>query len=85
MDFNNQHPSINHVLKRPEGVPAEVCSDLGVRVEHTSMGTSFASFWKPTPDELAALNDGGCVFVAVFGTQPMMQVGVTLKYEQTEN
>jgi hypothetical protein len=35
------------------------------------------SYWRPTPEELKALNEGKCVRVSVIGeTQPMMSVGV---------
>lgn len=68
------HPACNDVLRRPEGTTEEECGDLPIL--RTQQGV--ASFWKPEPIELAALNSGSAVmltFAAV--THPPVLVQVT--------
>lgn len=73
-----QHPSSNKVLVAPPGVPHEQCVSLPItNVVYDGNIPAVWSFWRPSPEELKALNEGKCVRVSVIGeTQPMMSVGV---------
>lgn len=58
-----------HVLEAPKGWDHEAegeCIGLPVRIED---GVSY-SVWKPSDEDLARLNAGGGVVVAVHGGQP---------------
>lgn len=50
------------------------CGDLPVRfgADHEIM-----SFWKPDAEELALLNAGQVIYIALTGVQPPCSVGVT--------
>ena len=52
---------------------ADGCDDLPAMVEQTEQlgGTiTVTSCWKPTEEDLKILNEGGCVCLAVYGSQP---------------
>jgi hypothetical protein len=53
---------------------------LSVRVEDTVRGKEFVSTWKPTLEEIQALQDGGTILLTVGGVQPP----VALHVEPTE-
>jgi hypothetical protein len=59
------------------------CGELSVRIE--PFGTrckSFYSNWKPSPDELTILNNGGVVEIEVVGQgQPPLSVGAVEQYK----
>lgn len=61
-----QHPTNNGVLGAPPGVPIESCNALPV-THHGLALPLVTSFWRPEPEELAALNAGGFVMVALWG------------------
>jgi len=73
-----QHPSNNDVLGAPPGVPIEECGALPItRVEYAGGLPAVVSFWRPSPDELAALNRGDPVFLSIMGrTHAPLYVGV---------
>lgn len=54
-----QHPSSNDVLRAPPGVDIDRCAPLFITRYQFADGTlGVASFWQPTPEELALLNAG---------------------------
>ncbi|MGT2429250.1 hypothetical protein ACU4HD_11980 [Cupriavidus basilensis] len=64
-----QHPSNNAVLSAPAGwdqseLPVSALAITRTAVEGTP---AVVSFWKPTAEELALLNAGGCVGLCVLG------------------
>lgn len=61
-----QHPTNNGVLGAPQGVSIEACNALPV-THHGSTLPMVTSFWRPEPEELAALNAGGFVMVTLWG------------------
>jgi hypothetical protein len=74
-----QHPSNNAVLGAPaewdqQGMP---CSALPITRLEVSGQPTLASFWRPEPEELAALNAGGLVMLMVHSNaHPVVSVGV---------
>lgn len=65
----HQHPSNNGVLGAPPGVPIDECNALPITRIFYSDGTpAVASYWLPTADELALLNQGKAVRLTVLGT-----------------
>ena len=48
------------------------CDDLpAMRTEHEEVGKeTVTSVWKPTPEDLEILNNGGCVCLSIWGGQP---------------
>ncbi len=79
----------NQVLTKPDGWDEEKqgeCGDLHVY----NSGSYIASCWRPTAEELEALNAGGAVVVSLYGqTQPPMQlftaVTETVEVQTDEN
>ena len=71
-----QHPECNAVLGAPPGVPIEQVTALPIaRIRYQDGTDSCISFWKPTPEELAMLNQGYVVSVELLGvTHPPMCV-----------
>jgi len=66
------HPACNDVLRAAPGTEDRV-SDLPIMRGEESV----SSFWKPTPEELAALNANGCMMFEVWGrTHPPIAVAV---------
>ena len=59
-------PGTNVVYRPPEGL--EDCADLHVQRTHTEDGeVLLTSKWRPSLEELAALNRGACVTLTVWG------------------
>lgn len=74
-----QHPSNNFVLGAPVGWDQKElpCSALPVTRMAVEGRPVMVSFWRPTGDELAALNRGGTVALWVYGEgHPPVAVGV---------
>lgn len=70
-----QHPSNNAVFGAPKGWDqAEMpVGALPITITQDSM----VSFWRPTPEELAQLNNGGLVALHVMGrTHPVVALSV---------
>lgn len=62
------------------GAPAGMegtCGRLPIRVDRDEDGVRCLSAWKPTPEELAILTDGGYVVLHVVGWQPPVALTVT--------
>jgi hypothetical protein len=59
-----QHPLCNDILKRPSDMTEEECSDLHILRDKDRI----YSFWKPDPQELAALNKGEPIVFQCLGT-----------------
>lgn len=75
MNFEH-HPSNNMILGAPKGTEDWV-SKLPATMMVQDDGTVIASFWKPTPEELAQLNAGQHVVLYVYGTShPVVAIGV---------
>lgn len=57
------------LLAPPPGTPRGTCGALPVKVvrDKTPFGGSMLSCWKPSPEDLAALNAGAHVVLAVYG------------------
>lgn len=74
------------IVKRIEGANhtfvAEGCMDLPVRVAQYEGQQVFESAWEPTPDELAQLNAGASITLAVLGMQPPVLVYVAVPTEE---
>lgn len=50
---------------------ADGCGDLPTMVHQEEDGAvSITSVWKPSEEDLKILNDGGCICLAVYGSQP---------------
>ena len=63
---------------------AEGCGDLPAAVEKNDSGvTEITSVWKPCPEELQLLNEGGCVRLTVVGCQPPVALWVSKAVEIT--
>lgn len=73
------HSLCNTILKRPPGTTEEECRDLHIqRTQDTAGHPVVCSFWRPEPEELAALNEGGTVRFSCWGhTHPPMHLAVT--------
>jgi hypothetical protein len=56
------------------------CGYLHVRID----GNSCQSAWRPTPDELAALNAGGSVILEIIGVQPPVALWVSDEMEAAQ-
>ena len=72
-----QHPSNNGVLGAPPGMTIDQCRALPVT--HTELGgtPAIASFWQPSDEELAMLNQGKPVVIMALGDlHPPVAVGV---------
>lgn len=74
----HQHRSNNTVLRAPPGVPHEECFALPItRLQYADGERAVASYWMPTPTELALLNAGRAVRLSVMGdTHPPLYIGV---------
>jgi hypothetical protein len=69
-----QHPACNDILRRPPGTTEEECGDLHIMRNDTQVW----SFWKPSAEELLALNAGGTVGLIVEGrTHPPLSICAT--------
>lgn len=70
-----------HNFKPPKNWEPEAdgeCGDLWIRLgSHGARDIpTFTSAWRPTVDELAALNAGGEIEITLVGSQPPMSVDV---------
>ena len=75
----HEHPSNNAVLGAPKGwdQAALPCGALPVTRTEAEGQPCIASYWKPTAEELAALNAGGLVALWVIGaTMPPVSLQV---------
>lgn len=74
----HQHPTNNAVLGAPPGVPLDECNALPItRIQYSDGTPAVASYWRPTPAELALLNHGHAVRLTVLGTtHPPLMLGV---------
>lgn len=61
----HKHPQTNHNYGAPADLNDEQCASLPVIVYTDPMDAWAKSFWKPTAEELAALNEGGCVTLGI--------------------
>lgn len=52
------------------------CGDLPTRAEAEKGRLSVTSCWKPSAEELAILNAGGCVCLNILGGQPPVSMWV---------
>ena len=74
----HQHPTNNDVLGAPPGVPLDECQALPItRIQYSDGTPAVASFWTPSAEELALLNQGRAVRLVVLGrTHPPLMLGV---------
>lgn len=75
-----QHPSNNSVLGAPIGWDQDQlpCGALPITRLQVDGQPCMVSFWRPTADELAALQAGALVSLWVYGSgHPPVSVGVT--------
>jgi len=73
------HPNCNDVLRKPADMTEEECRDLPI----CRSSEYVTSFWKPSSEELLALNDGGCVALSIMGaTHPPLSVDTCRPYEK---
>lgn len=78
-----QHTMCTHVLAAPPGVPIEECRALPIRRTAEALpGTDLlmpnvVSFWRPEPEELAAINAGHPIMLTIQGrTHPPLRMQV---------
>ncbi len=74
-----QHPKNNDVLGAPPGIPIEECEALPItRVKLDGAGLQgVISYWRPTAEELVALQAGALVAIMIQGrTHAPLYVGV---------
>jgi hypothetical protein len=63
-----KHPHCNHAFTAPPGTEDE-CGTLHVKAwVDPTFGPASTSYWRPSVEELAALNGGGSVALTVFAT-----------------
>ena len=74
----HQHPTNNAVLGAPPGVPIDECNALPItRIQYIDGTPAVDSYWMPSADDLALLNQGRAVRLAVLGaTHPPLMLGV---------
>lgn len=72
-----EHPTNTRVLRAPPGVRLAECGPLPVTDTVMNGQPAVGSFWKPSPEELAALNEGHPVVLLVAGDRhPPVFIGV---------
>lgn len=78
------HPSNNRILQAPEqwDHQAVPCDALNVTVYSEDGLHKVASFWTPTPKQLAVLNNGGTIALIVIGGMPPVILGVSEPVEE---
>lgn len=66
----HQHPSNNRVLGAPNGWDQQQieCGALPITQVSVEGTTAMVSFWRPSDDELKALNAGASLRLWVYGT-----------------
>ena len=74
----SQHPSNNDVLGAPRGMTIDECNALPItRIQYADGTPAVASFWRPTAEELALINQGQCIRLVTLGTtHPPLMLGV---------
>lgn len=74
----HQHPTNNDVLGAPPGMSHDECHALPItRIQYSDGTPAMASYWRPTPAELALLQAGQPVRLTVLGTShPPVMLGV---------
>jgi hypothetical protein len=77
--IRTQHPSNNDVLGAPKGwdqghLPVSALPITRTQVEGLD---AIMSFWRPTPEEIAAINAGGTVSLLILGSS-MPPVSLTV-------
>ncbi len=76
MNFH-QHSSNNMLLGKPKDMPTCETLPATMMIDEETTQVTIASFWRPTPEELKLLNDGGSVVLYIFGTfHPPVAIGV---------
>lgn len=74
-----QHPSNNFVLGAPKGWDQKElpCGALPVTRTTVEGQACMVSFWKPSPEDLAALNRGEHISLWIYGEiHPVVAIGV---------
>lgn len=66
MEFH-QHPACNAVLAPPKGATPDECSALPIMRAREGDVPCVVSFWRPSGEELQALNLGASVAVVLQG------------------
>ncbi len=69
----------NRIFGPPTGMDDAECTRLHVRVDQDGVCNSA---WEPTPADLAALNAGGRIILAVYKCQPPVMLYVEPREEQ---
>lgn len=74
IEFENQ----TTLLGPPPGTPRGECGSLPVLIHRENTQASFQSFWKPSPEDLAALSAGGHIRLTIHGIgHPPVWIDVT--------
>ncbi len=75
-----KHPSCNHAFTAPPGTEDE-CATLHVRTwNDPTFGPCSTSYWRPSAEDLKALNEGGWIGLNIFATgHPVVSMLVYLK------
>lgn len=68
-----------HIFGKPEGWSDEDCYGLPLRVQNVVLPSGVGvqacvSCWKPTPEELAKINETGVIWLTVIGGQPPVSI-----------
>ena len=65
-----QHPSNNDVLGAPKGWDQSTAKVSALPITRTEMDghDAIISFWKPTPEEIEELKNGGLIALWVIGS-----------------
>lgn len=60
-----EHPACTEVLGPPSDINDGSCENLPIATYEDKDGPWCVSFWKPSADELAVLNDGGTIAIHI--------------------
>lgn len=74
-----KHPACTKLLGAPADMPEPDCAALPVIEQQDEWGIWSVSLWKPTAEELAELNNGGCISLHIRAqndAHPVVGVGV---------
>lgn len=77
-----RHPKTNHNFGAPADMPDGSCESLPVVIVADQHGAWACSYWKPSRQEIAALQAGGAIQLGVRlggdgGSHPVVSMGVT--------
>jgi hypothetical protein len=75
-----RHPKTNHSFGAPADMQDGSCESLPVVIAKDEYGTWACSYWKPSGQELEALNAGGAIQLGVRladHSHPVVSMGVT--------